>query len=224
MQAALRSAALAARPTAATRAQRRLPIAMPSVSTSLLLGGIPSSSPVCTPRATMWLTTWSACATWILISCFDPGAATRPPPLLGPLAVETDARGKRIVRDEILRDVLVKDPRAARLILVNRRDVAPDQVLVLLARHWHLLPCRDRGHRPGYCLPAPPVLPASRLAWVLVARTGAVSICTPTRSQRTSEGAAWSRPVLPTLCVRVFIVPSSWRRMTAVKWPEGRHG
>ena len=49
----------------------------PAVSTSLFVAGIPSNSPACTPRATMWLTTRSPSATWVLISWRAPGAATR---------------------------------------------------------------------------------------------------------------------------------------------------
>ena len=52
--------------------------------------------------------------------------------LLHPLTVQADAGDRRIVRDEIVRDVLVKDPPIARLVIVDRPNVAPDQVLGLL--------------------------------------------------------------------------------------------
>jgi hypothetical protein len=40
-----------------------------------------------------------------------------------------------IVRDEILGDVFVEDAPVARLVVVDRLDVAADQVLVLLQGH-----------------------------------------------------------------------------------------
>src|SRR4051794_29955839 len=42
---------------------------------------------------------------------------------------------ERIVRNEVLRDVLVEDAPVARLVLVARLDVAADQILVLFQGH-----------------------------------------------------------------------------------------
>src|SRR6266511_3605448 len=50
--------------------------------------------------------------------------------LLHSLTIQANAGNRRIVRDEILRDVLVKDRPVARLVGVDRLDVAPDQFLV----------------------------------------------------------------------------------------------
>jgi len=53
--------------------------------------------------------------------------------LLHPVTIQTDARNRGIVRDEILRDVLVKDGPVAGVVVVDRLDVAPDEVLVLVS-------------------------------------------------------------------------------------------
>src|SRR5256885_791756 len=45
--------------------------------------------------------------------------------LLDSLAVKADAGDRRIVRDEVLRDVLVEDAPVTRLVVVDRLDIAP---------------------------------------------------------------------------------------------------
>ena len=55
--------------------------------------------------------------------------------LLHPLAVEAHAGDRRVVRDEVFRDVLVEDAPVARVVVVDRLDVASNQALVLLHRH-----------------------------------------------------------------------------------------
>ena len=50
--------------------------------------------------------------------------------LLHSLTVEADSGNRRIVRDEVLCDVLVKDAPIARLVVIDRLDVAPNQFLV----------------------------------------------------------------------------------------------
>ena len=52
--------------------------------------------------------------------------------LLHPVPVEADTRDRRVVRDEVFGDELVEDAPVARLVVVDRLDVAADQLLVLL--------------------------------------------------------------------------------------------
>src|SRR5712691_872405 len=63
------------------------------------------------------------------------------------LTIQADAGNRRIVRNEILRDVLVEDAPVARLVVVDRLDVAANQVLVLLGCHLRRLLVR-RQDRP----------------------------------------------------------------------------
>jgi hypothetical protein len=52
--------------------------------------------------------------------------------LLHPVTIQADAGSWGVVRYEILRDVLVENAPVARVVVVDRFDVAPDEVLALL--------------------------------------------------------------------------------------------
>src|SRR4029078_8997941 len=55
--------------------------------------------------------------------------------LLHPFAVQADPGDGWIARHEVLRDELVEDAPVARRVVVDRLDVAPDELLVLLECH-----------------------------------------------------------------------------------------
>jgi hypothetical protein len=55
--------------------------------------------------------------------------------LFHPFTIQTDAGERRIVRHEVLRYVVVENAPVARVVVVDRLDVAPDEFLVLLDRH-----------------------------------------------------------------------------------------
>ena len=51
--------------------------------------------------------------------------------LLHPVTIQADARNRGIVRYETLRDVLVENAPVAGVVVVDRFDVAPDQIPIL---------------------------------------------------------------------------------------------
>ena len=63
--------------------------------------------------------------------------------LLHSFAIQADARNRRIVRDEILGDVLVEDAPVAGVVVVDRLDIAANEIFVLLG-------CQASESMPDY--------------------------------------------------------------------------
>jgi hypothetical protein len=55
--------------------------------------------------------------------------------LLDPVAVRRAARQRRVVDDDVLGDVLVDHAPVVRVVVVDRLDLAADQLLVRFGRH-----------------------------------------------------------------------------------------